>query len=119
MQQEFRLYASDVITAGSIDAAVYAELRSMAEERDDLLLADESVTNGQTFVTSGPGGGWTKEFDSYDYARAAAEMWMGPDQYYEYPKPGDTHSCHVVYPDGVTEEFMYVHADALQRRCQP
>jgi len=55
----------DVIRAGSVRQAVEAACP------DDVMLATPAALGGQTFVTSGPGSGWTRVFDAGDYAVAA------------------------------------------------
>lgn len=62
----------DVVRAGSVEAAICA-----AVEDYPMLLANSSAMGGQTFATSGPGGGWTRTFDAQDYARAAIRQEIG------------------------------------------
>lgn len=61
----------DVIDAGGDFPAA---LRAVIEDRDDVMLADSSAMDGHTFATSGPGIGWTRNFDCNDYAQAALDM---------------------------------------------
>ena len=58
---------SQVIQYGSVVEA----LEAIISEHDEYIVCDERCTNGQTFVTSGPGAGYSIQFDTQDYADAA------------------------------------------------
>jgi len=61
----YQISINDVVRSGSVEQAVIDEMPG------DILIADESAMGGQTFVTSGPGPGWTKTLGATDYASAA------------------------------------------------
>lgn len=59
---------AQVIQHGSVVEALEAIISESAE----YVVCDERCTNGQTFVTSGPGGGYTRQLTVQDYAEAAS-----------------------------------------------
>lgn len=65
MRIKINLYK--VKQAGSVEQAIVQNCP------DDILVADSSAMGGQTFATSGPGPGWTCEFDASDYAKECIE----------------------------------------------
>jgi hypothetical protein len=66
-----RIDLDDVLEFGSIENAIAGVCANRYRE---ILVADSSAMGGQTFATSGPGSGYTQQFDSGDYARAAIQQ---------------------------------------------
>lgn len=62
-----RITLRDVRRAGSVSAAIEAE----CESSDSVAAATPAALSGQTFATSGPGPGWSRQFDANDYAARA------------------------------------------------
>lgn len=48
-----------------------------ALEETDIFAARPGLVNGMTFVTSGPGSGWTREFTVTDFVEDAARVFRG------------------------------------------
>lgn len=68
MSAEITIDLSDVVRHGSVEAAITA----VVDEKDgEILLATSRAMGGQTFATSGPGPGWSRQFSAADYAREA------------------------------------------------
>jgi len=64
-----RIDLDDVRSFGSIENAIAGVCVN-----SEILVADSSAMGGQTFATSGPGPGWTQQFNSGDYAHAAIQQ---------------------------------------------
>jgi hypothetical protein len=65
MDYHIEIDIDDVVKAGGIDEA----LTAWCEESDDT----STGVIGPSFATSGPGAGWSEEYDAVDFARRAME----------------------------------------------